>query len=366
MKKQITTILFLLISSVSFAQSLTFNISNIKSDTVRISLINKQMTEVERVDTIIAHDGQFTYDYSGDKACAVNVNFLTTEGPFATRAYLVPGENGVLTGVAQRSTWSGSKFYADLAQLEASCVPIKKQMNDMDAEFAEKSKTVANADSLLEAMLPEFYKLMDKMEEHKAGYLKAHPDNNVSVTILGDVHNIAELVPLLTPEVRQGAFSDILEAYQQRADKENARREAAKALAEGNPAPEFTLKDINGNDLALSSLQGKYLILDFWGSWCGWCIKGFPEMKNYYQKYSDKLEILGIDCNDTEAKWKAAVAKHDLPWKHVYCPNTSDVLTRYAVEGFPTKIVIDPEGKIAKVLVGEDPSFYEYLDSLFK
>ena len=150
------------------------------------------------------------------------------------------------------------------------------------------------------------------------------------------------------------------------ADRELARQEQAKNIAPGKPAPTFTLKDIKGNDLSLESLRGKYVVLDFWGSWCGWCIKGFPEMKKYYEQYKSKMEILGIDCNDTEAKWKDAVEKHQLPWLHVYNPRNSDIATKYAIEGYPTKIVVDPQGIIARVVIGEDPEFYTYLDSLFK
>ena len=57
---------------------------------------------------------------------------------------------------------------------------------------------------------------------------------------------------------------------------------ASQSIAEGQMAPDFTLKDLQGNDLSLSSLRGKYVVLDFWGSWCGWCIKGIPDMKKYY------------------------------------------------------------------------------------
>lgn len=131
-------------------------------------------------------------------------------------------------------------------------------------------------------------------------------------------------------------------------------------------APDFTLKSIDGSDLSLSSLRGKYVILDFWGSWCIWCIKGFPELKKYYQKYADRMEILGVDCGDTEEKWKQAVAKHELKWKHVYNPRDSKLTEQYAITGFPTKIIIDPEGKIVKTVVGEDPAFYKFLDELFK
>lgn len=140
---------------------------------------------------------------------------------------------------------------------------------------------------------------------------------------------------------------------------------AANEQSEGVEAPEFTLNDLGGNPLSLSSLRGKYVILDFWGSWCVWCIKGFPKMKEYYTKYPDVFEILGIDCRDTEAKWKAAVLEYELPWLHVYCPKESTLLNEYGVAGFPTKIIIDPEGKIYKTYIGEDPAFYTTLDELF-
>jgi prepilin-type N-terminal cleavage/methylation domain-containing protein len=61
-----------------------------------------------------------------------------------------------------------------------------------------------------------------------------------------------------------------------------------------------------------------------------------------------------------------AVEKHQLPWLHVYNPRNSDIATKYAIEGYPTKIVVDPQGIIARVVIGEDPEFYTYLDSLFK
>ena len=153
----------------------------------------------------------------------------------------------------------------------------------------------------------------------------------------------------------------------QQAEPEPIATETAEvaAVGDGIEAPDFTLNDINGKPLTLSSLRGKHVILDFWGSWCGWCIKGIPQMKEYYQKYAGKFEILGIDCNDPEEKWKAAVEKYELPWLHVYNPRNSDLLEQYEIEGFPTKIIVGPDGKIVKTIIGEDPAFYTFLDHLF-
>ena len=137
---------------------------------------------------------------------------------------------------------------------------------------------------------------------------------------------------------------------------------------DANLAPDFELADLQGNPLKLSSLRGKYVIVDFWGSWCIWCIRGIPSMKEAYAKYKDKMEILGVDCRDTEAKWKAAVEEHQIPWLHVRCPDEQlqALAQQYQIEGFPTKVVIDPEGKLVKTVVGEDPAFYTFLDELFK
>lgn len=137
--------------------------------------------------------------------------------------------------------------------------------------------------------------------------------------------------------------------------------------ADADLAPDFELPDLQGNPLKLSSLRGKYVVLDFWGSWCIWCIRGIPSMKEAYAKYKDKMEILGVDCRDSEKKWKAAVDEYQLPWLQVRCPDKQlqMLAEQYNIEGFPTKVVIDPEGKIAKVIVGEDPDFYTYLDEIF-
>ena len=126
------------------------------------------------------------------------------------------------------------------------------------------------------------------------------------------------------------------------------------AMSSFAQASDFTLNDINGKSLSLSSMRGKVVVLDFWGSWCIWC-----------EKYKNKLEIIGMDCGDSDEKWKAAVKKYELPWKHVYVPKNSKVLDNYKIEGFPTKIVIAPDGTVLKKVVGESPDFYEYLDQYF-
>ena len=132
-------------------------------------------------------------------------------------------------------------------------------------------------------------------------------------------------------------------------------------------APAFTLKNTEGKDVSLSDFRGKWVILDFWGTWCPWCIKGFPKLKEAYSTYKDKLEVIGIDCRDSEKAWKDGVVKHELPWVNVYNPDSNtQLLEQYQVQGFPTKVLVNPEGRIAAIATGEDPTFYTRLSQLIK
>lgn len=144
---------------------------------------------------------------------------------------------------------------------------------------------------------------------------------------------------------------------------------AAMPYQPGTDAPDFTLKNAAGQDVSLSEFKGKWVILDFWGSWCRFCIAGIPEMKDTYEKYHDKgLEIIGIDCNEPQEPWLAALEKYQLPWINVYNPAPRDegVGALYGVKAYPTKILINPEGKIDTICLGEDPDFYALLQQIFQ
>ncbi len=171
----------------------------------------------------------------------------------------------------------------------------------------------------------------------------------------------------LTPEARKSMLMPIIDDQVARANevseemkaKEQARAEKARG---DKDAPDFTFKNIAGKDVSLSDFRGKWVVLDFWGTWCGWCVKGIPALKEAYKEYAGKLEVIGIDCNEPESDWRNGVKNYELPWVNVYNDQTDGQLLRdYSVEGFPTKVIINPEGKIVDITTGEDPTFYDRL-----
>ena len=294
---------------------------------------------------------------------------LSADNGFAIPA--LPGEHAVIEGAGDDFTMGGSQFYRDYE--EASNL-IKAPQEAARAFVNEcQSKYLAGVpEEEIDREYEEKYPALEQaVADAVLGYVKAHPDADASAMLLSelgsDAEHIKEGAALLTERARGSLAANMYKGVLASIEKEKANQALQEGL-EGNLAPDFTLNDINGKPLALSSLRGKWLILDFWGSWCSWCIKGMPKMKEYYAKYAGKLEILGVDCNDTVEKWKNAVAKHEIPWLHVYWDKEKgdNPVDLYAVRGFPTKVVIDPEGKVAKIIVGEDPAFYDYLDEVIK
>ena len=267
----------------------------------------------------------------------------------------------------------GTGFYAEYHQVDLFNENAEKESSGYGRQFREMREGGTVSEEELTKFYNDIYEpSFDRYQEALFDYIKAHPKQEAAVWLLKSINGLdkkKEAYALFDVSVREGRMKSLYDSWIAAAEEneraEAEEKEAQKKQVAGIEAPVFTLNDINGKPLALTSLRGKYVILDFWGAWCVWCIKGFPKMKEYYAKYPGKFEILGIDCNDTEEKWKAAVKHHDLPWLHVYCPSESTVLADYGVTGFPTKIIIGPDGKIVRTIVGEDPSFYTLLDELF-
>ena len=337
---------------------LDITLAEMQSDTIVIGScpISDLNHRKLKLDTLLPGKTQYTYVAEVDTIPYKVFIASTQKMNKAVVTVLFPGDQLVVTGNLQDYQVSGNEFNVKNQEIQKACIPYIEKMDSL--------AKIMNQEIYQNEYLPTWH----QMDSLKADYIRQHPDDDLSLYLLSEIKGnwIDKLYPTLTDKVKNGPMAPIAQAFEEGMRRDKIFEENAKKIIEGAEAPDFTLKDSQGNDLALSSLRGKYVVLDFWGSWCGWCIKGIPDMKKYYEKYKGKMEILGIDCRDTEEKWKAAVEKHELPWLHVRNEGNPDVSLLYAIQGYPTKIVIDPEGKIAKVVIGEDPAFYEYLDELFK
>ena len=157
-------------------------------------------------------------------------------------------------------------------------------------------------------------------------------------------------------------FNGLNTALKQSKDGQQIAKEI-KQLEDGSPgstAFNFSKKDINGQPLALADFRGKYVLLDFWASWCVPCRAGNPHLLELYKQYKDKgFEIISISDDDrNHDAWKKAVEKDGIGvWKHVLrgldmekrmknLPNPDDTSDHFGIHSLPTQILIDPKGII--------------------
>ncbi len=277
------------------------------------------------------------------------------DGSTVSRIYAMPTDK-INIAVSQGDVKAtGTPLLDGIAAIETSLAPLQQEY--IAAQQAQNPEGVKLAEQ----------KAIDMLKK----VVTDTPDAEAAIfaVMQMDGQDMLDYAQKLGPKAKTSILYPVLERYLERT-RESIVAEQKQQEMEANhvEAPDFALPNLDGKTVKLSDFRGKWVILDFWGSWCGWCIKGFPGLKEVYNKYKGKLEIVGVDCNDPEANWRAAVKKYQLDWVNVYnvMPAGEQLLAAYGVQGFPTKIIINPEGRIYKIYVGEVPEFYTDIDNLMK
>lgn len=187
----------------------------------------------------------------------------------------------------------------------------------------------------------------DSVVDYQHRYIKMHPDENYTAYLINELRinlkneEVQQYYDDLNEQVKQSKYGKILANYLKK----------SVDFTKGTPIVDFTLKDINGNNVSLSSFKGKYVLLDFWGSWCGSCRSKYPMYSKIYEKYKDQgFEIVGVSLDRYEDKWKRAVEKDKLKWVNLIDPTgfLGDVAVTYKIFTVPISYLIDPEGKVVQ------------------
>lgn len=205
----------------------------------------------------------------------------------------------------------------------------------------------------------------------KINFTTQNPSNSYSAylisSLLGDVGVFEE-----SPSIEK--LATIYNSLTEKTQKSHMGIEVSEKIfylknsSEGALVPNFKLTSLDGKIVSPSDFRGKWLLIDFWASWCGPCRRSNPEMVTLYNKYkSTGLEIVGVDCFDTPEDWKAVIEKDGLPWIHVSSDEKIDgqvhLIKLFEITGVPTVILVSPEGEI--VFRGHPVNVKQKLEAIF-
>jgi len=231
--------------------------------------------------------------------------------------------------------------------------PVTDRMTQVDKAYdaASNNKNNRAVDSL-----EKLYEALDlEQKQLVIDYTKSHPASIVAAFLVYNnftynarMGQLDSLYQQLDTSVRVTYYGKMIQNT----------IEKMKFTAVGMPAPDFSCDDVNGKPVSLASFKGRYVLLDFWASWCGPCRQENPSVVKAFHRFHDKgFDIFGVSLDDTKADWVKAIKKDGLDWTQV-----SDLkgwkcepAALYGVKAIPMNFLIDKNGTIvAKGLRGED------------
>jgi len=272
--------------------------------------------------------------------------------------YLERGEIRVTgTDSVKYATITGSALNTEYAKYHAAVLSVtEKASNAIDTEYLAASKEKRSDTSFRAGLMAKMKKAMGEMDSLKYVFVRQNPGSYLSLEALRELAgkdiDVAKIEPIfrgLSPALR----------------KSKAGMDLAKLLYDDGPtaigamAPDFVENDVDDHPVKLSDFKGKYVLLDFWASWCGPCRAENPNVVKAFNKYKDKgFTVLGVSLDQPGKKdaWLAAIKKDGLSWTQVSDLKfwNNAVAKLYGIMAIPQNFLIDPRGRIVgKNLRGE-------------
>ncbi|QEC44498.1 TlpA family protein disulfide reductase [Pseudobacter ginsenosidimutans] len=183
--------------------------------------------------------------------------------------------------------------------------------------------------------------------------IRAYQDRPVAlagIKMLNWEKNQDFIMPILTNlKAKYPWFTEIAE-HKKKVEDNIAQ---AKLLKPGMPVPVVSYPDVNGKNIGTADYKGKYLLIDFWASWCGPCRQAIPKVRALYDLYKEKgFDVLSISIDTDRKAWIKAMDDEQMPWAQTLSPDKNKTMDKFLFSGIPTLYLIDREGKIVQSYTG--------------